>query len=349
MTSAALDPRHDRMHLPDPARERWRESFYFKFFDARLGIGGDTSIGYRPSSGHSGSLNVIWGADVPTLVATELDRYDAHDAPHPVAGMTYEPHEPFGAWSIRFDGRMNDGGLDAAVDPGAVRAVADSDRPSVAVRYELTFTPDQPAYVYREDPRWDGLFDGHVDEVGRVTGTLMVGERSYEIDARGCKDHSWGARDWARPLGWRWIDMLFEDGPEASLWRATFDGRTWLQDGAVYAGGRADPVLAFGESVAFVPRPRAERPASWSFAIRSAAHELRGHAELLRVLPLNFAMRDEHGVRMTAWIDRALYRCDLEDGRRGYGAVELQFRAPLDGDAPHPLTAAPPEPPIRRE
>jgi len=41
------------------------------------------------------------------------------------------------------------------------------------------------------------------------------------------------------------------------------------------------------------------------------------------------------------WNDRTVFRCELEDGRVGYGSAEFQFRAPEDGArAPRPLLAA---------
>jgi hypothetical protein len=40
------------------------------------------------------------------------------------------------------------------------------------------------------------------------------------------------------------------------------------------------------------------------------------------------------------WNDRTVFSCELEDGRRGYGSAEFQFRAPEDGaTAPRPLLA----------
>jgi hypothetical protein len=337
-----VEPRHDLMHAPDLTRPRWRESFYFKFWDFRHRLGGDSTIGYRPARGHSGSLNIVWGHDIPTLVASEFDHAPDHATPYPVRGLSYERlEEPFGPWRIRFAGRLNDGGSDTGCDPHAVAPASEAE--SVPVSYDLLFTPDHPPHLYRENPEWDGLFDGHVDEVGRVTGTLTVGTTTYEIDGRGCKDHSWGQRDWARPRGWRWADLLFGDGgPEASLWRATFDGEQWLQDGAIYAGGVADPLHAFAENATFARRPRAPRPATWSFDLRSAAHAIQGEAELLRVLPLAFPMRDEHGTEMTAWIDRCLYACTTTDGRQGAGTVEFQSRVPLIGEAQAPLIAVAP-------
>src|ERR1700759_3634604 len=340
MSPVDFDPNHDYVHTPDPGRERWRESYYFQFIDFKHGIGGYHGPGYRPVKGYSGVLNVLWGLDRPTLVATEKGKYTTHDTIHPVGGLTWNIIEPLRKWNITFDGVMNDGGVDPAIPVAAVTAGGEGDAAKVPASFDITFERDQPGYLYREDPRWDGLFDGHIDEVGTVTGSLTIGGESWEIDGRGSKDHSWGVRDWGKPQGWRWAEMLFEEGPELTVWRATFDGTNWLDDGAIYADGKADPITSFSESVTFAPRERADRPAVWEFDIASEHHHVKGRAEILRVVPLLFPFRDADGSRGLMWNDRTVFRCELNDGRVGYGSAEFQFRAPEDGSpAPHPLVA----------
>jgi hypothetical protein len=338
-----IDPAHDRVHTPDPTRERWRESYYFLCYDFRHRIGVCSSIGYRPVKGYSGSMHFLWGEGLPNLVAMEKGRVAEHRDVHDVAGLEYVPTEPFGPWTLRFAGPLVDGGTEVAAPSGRMVEAATFAGATEDVAYALTFTPDQPAYMYREDPAWDGLFDGHLDEVGRVTGTLRVGDREIDFDGRGSKDHSWGVRDWARPLGWRWVDMLFEDGPETTLWRVTFDGREWLADGAIFADGVAEPVTEFREAVTWAPRPgEADRPATWDFLIASASHRLRGTAEIVGVAPLLFPIRTAEGERALMWNDRCVYRCRLEDGREGFGSAEFQFRVPETGPAPRPFVAPAP-------
>jgi hypothetical protein len=342
MSAPAVDPRHDRFHVPDPGRERWRESFYFNFYDVRHNIGGYSSVGYRPAKGSFGSMQVVWGEGLATLGASEYGNYVAHEDHREVAGLLYAPVSELGPWRVTFDGQLNDAGSDVAGDQAAMAPTVKSPCLSVDVSYDLVFTPDQPAYLYAENPEWDGLFDGHLDEVGRVTGTLTVDGATFEIDARGAKDHSWGVRDWAKPKGWRWADMLFEEGSQVTLWRATFDGVRWLQDGAVYDGGEVFPLERFSEAVTFADRPRADRPAIWEFDLGAGPHRLRGRAEILNAMPLLFGITDEQGKRATMWNDRTVYRVELDDGRVGHGSAEFQFRAPADGPAPRPLISSAP-------
>jgi hypothetical protein len=341
MSPTEFDPVNDLVHVPDPGRERWRESYYFQFVDFKQGVGGYHGPGYRPKKGYTGVLHTLWRQGGSALIATEKASYVEHDRVHPVGGFEWEIVEPLKTWRIRFDGRLNDAGIDPGIPVEAVVAAADGPGATVDVSYDLTFERDKPAYMYDENPEWDGLFDGHIDEVGTVRGTLRIAGEALTINGRGSKDHSWGARDWAKPRGWRWVDLLFEEGPEATVWRATFDGTRWIDDGAIYVDGAAEKVTSFAESVTFAPRPRADRPASWEFEIASRNHRLRGRGEMICVAPLLFPFRTHEGTRGMLWNDRTVFRCELDDGRVGYGSAEFQFRAPEgDARAPRPLLSA---------
>lgn len=308
------EPRHDRSHPPRD-HPRWRESYYFSFFDERHGIGGFSSIGKRPGRGHSGSINVIWGPERPTLVASELDRFDVHDDTVRVQSLEYAAAEPYGPWRLAFDGALNDGGAAVECDHAALGTARDG---GVPVTFDLEFRPDAPAYLYEERAEWDGLFDGHVDEVGRVTGELTVGGQRYAIDGRGAKDHSWGVRDWFRVQGWRWLDVVGTGVPEAALWRATFDGERWIEDGAVYAGGATVPLRGYEERIREAPRERKPLPAAVDITLRTDERDVRVEGEIVRVVPIFFTREGE-----TAWVDRTLARCAV-DGRPAWANVEFE-------------------------
>jgi hypothetical protein len=311
----------DRVHPPGSDR-RWRESYYFSFFDARHGIGGFSSIGKRAASGHSGSINVLWGPDRPSLLASEYDTFTTLDDDHLVAGLRYTSDEPFGPWRLTFDGQLNDGGSGVEPDVAAFGPVADSKADSVDVSYDLTFTPTHPPYIYRENVAWSELFTGHVDEVGTVRGSVTIAGETIDIDGRGGKDHSWGVRNWFAPTEWRWIDLVSETGPEIAMWRADLDG--WVGDGAVFTD--ADPVITgYTDTVTTVERPgEPGKPLPTGFRGRidtaSGSHVVEG--EVVRVLPVLFARQ---GAR--AWNDRALLRTTV-DGAPGWANVEFARTVP---------------------
>jgi len=310
--------RHDRVHEPadDP---RWRESYYFSFFDPGHGIGGFSSIGKRPARGHSGSINVVWGPEIETLIASELDSFETHDDRHEAAGLGYESQEPFGSWRLRFDGELNDGGREVECDHAALGTTAASSAPKVHVSYDLTFTPAYPPYLYEHRPEWRDLFTGHVDEVGAVTGELEIDGRRYAIDGRGGKDHSWGVRDWFKAQAWRWIDLV-GDGLDAelALWRATFDGEEWVEDGAIFTNGSALALERYRERFTTAPRARKAMPDHVEVAVDAGGRTLEAEGRVVRVVPIFFGREGQ-----LSWNDRALVECRV-DGQAAWANVEFE-------------------------
>ncbi|MQA84279.1 MAG: hypothetical protein GEV03_06570 [Streptosporangiales bacterium] len=315
--------RHDRVHEPVDDR-RWRESYYFSFFDTRHGIGGFSSIGRRPASGRTGSINVIWGPDIPTLVASEFDMFEVHDDAYAAAGLTYRAEEPFGRWRVAFSGPLNVGGIGVECDHAALGPAAKSETPKARVDFDLTFAPSYPPYLYRERPEWQELFTGHVDEIGAVRGTLAIDGREYAIDGRGAKDHSWGVRDWFKPYAWRWLDLLTESAaPEVALWRASLQPDRWVDDGAVYAAGGTAALTGYRETVETQPRERKPRPGALRAEVESDGGRVGFSGRVVRVLPVLFARGDD-SERLVSWNDRALLECTYDDGSAGWANVEFE-------------------------
>jgi hypothetical protein len=322
-------PQDDRVHEPG-GDTRWRESYYFSFFDPEAGIGGFSSIGKRPAKGHAGFINVIWGPEMQTLVASEFDTFTEHDDTHSVAGMSYSAERPFGPWRLAYRGSLNDGGRGVECEHGALGPAARSEAPKVEVAFELTFTPASSPYLYGERDEWRDLFDGHIDEVGAVEGEVRIGGERHAVSGRGGKDHSWGVRDWFKPQEWRWIDAVGAEGPELELWRASFDGE-WIGDGALFGEGGAEAIATYEEEVTTAERPRKPLPVGIDVSVGSNAKQLRLSGEVVRVVPIIFG-REENGSLLTSWNDRALVRCRTESGVEAWANVEFEslLREPAD-------------------
>ncbi len=52
---------------------------------------------------------------------------------------------------------------------------------------------------------------GHYEQLIAATGTIRVGEREWDIDGFGLRDHSWGPRYWQAPWYYRWLTANFGD------------------------------------------------------------------------------------------------------------------------------------------
>ena len=75
-------------------------------------------------------------------------------------------------------------------------------------------------------PRWDflslmnltppeGHRGAHLEMAGRITGSLRLGDRTFEIDCFGHRDRSWGSRDWSTLRAIRWWSIVF--GPDLAI------------------------------------------------------------------------------------------------------------------------------------
>ena len=171
MSPTDVDPRHDLVHTPDPGRERWRESYYFQFVDFHHGIGSYHGPGYRPRQGlHRGAARPLGSRP--------------RDAGRDREGQVLRAHGGSPRRRLRVGDRR---AVEEVADPlrraaqrrwprarradrggGGRRRRRRASKINVSATTS-SFERDRPAYIYDENPEWDGLFDGHIDEVGTVT------------------------------------------------------------------------------------------------------------------------------------------------------------------------------------
>jgi hypothetical protein len=78
---------------------------------------------------------------------------------------------------------------------------------------ECTFEALHPAYAYGGHERGCPSFlaDNRLEQTGRMKGVLTIDGREIPFDTTGCRDHSWGVRDWQSSLHWKWAHMQAGD------------------------------------------------------------------------------------------------------------------------------------------
>lgn len=60
--------------------------------------------------------------------------------------------------------------------------------------------------------------DDRIEQSGRVTGLLTIGDRRIAIDTSGHRDHSWGTRDWRALHYYRWLQAQVSDRISVHFW-----------------------------------------------------------------------------------------------------------------------------------
>jgi len=98
---------------------------------------------------------------------------------------------------------------------------------SIHARFEAFHPPY--AYGFHAEGCPDYAATNRVEQAGRISGTLRIGERQIPFETFGARDHSWGTRDWQTPQHWKWLHA--QAGPDLCVhfWQIQARGKTDLR------------------------------------------------------------------------------------------------------------------------
>ena len=336
-------PEHEFPHRPgtDPL---WRESYYFNFFNPETGLGGIATIGIMPNQAKAEALLCLYRGGSRVLLFKDEAPVMGNPETIAVGPLVFERAEPQKRWRIRFQGQAAD--FENIADLGQAdraRRLESVARPELEL--DLTFVGENPVFDYHTStrarpvkfprPRLDwmtrlpahlrelrliwaqarGMRDSsHYEQAGSWSGTLRLAGRAETFSGRGCRDHSWGIRDWAAPRAWIWLSGQF--GPE--LFFNCIAVEFWLgraTAGYVFRDGKNHPLRGLQIETRFAEDGRLPK----SLRVRMApagSERLDISGELLTVIPLP----KETPGRSTLIAEG---RCQwLWQGRVGYGVAE---------------------------
>jgi hypothetical protein len=174
-----------------------------------------------------------------------------------VAGLELDCLRPLSRWSLRYHGALQE-------PPSGGRVHGRRGEPLRRCVLELEFDADADPFVpgVDDDPElvarrlgeaaWDAELvravrrasqRGYV-QLGRVVGTLALGEERIELAAAALRQHTWGVRDWAAPQR---AVQCFAVTPERRAWiqRAQFPAFT-VEGGFVADEGGLQAIHGLG-------------------------------------------------------------------------------------------------------
>ena len=177
MATVADDERHEPGAGALPL---WNESYWFPFYDPSAEIGVVFRVGMLPNQRSANAFLFI--AHHGRVVCTLVDQHAPFPAYDPrrfaASGITVDVEEPRERFRLRFA--------------------------QGAHAFDLVWRGTGPTWMYPIPPDTSAeQYPRHLEQAGRVTGTVTIGGTSHRLDAIGHRDHSWGGeRDWSKFYGW---------------------------------------------------------------------------------------------------------------------------------------------------
>jgi hypothetical protein len=293
------EPADEGRHPPG-AESLWNESWYFDFAAADGSLGGYARLGLYPNLGVAWYWAVLVGDGRPLLLVRD------HEVELPRASLevranglwaAFNCETPLDHWSL---------GLEAfavALDnPGEAYRGERGDL--TAFGLDLEWESIGPAYDYPGVTRYEVSCD--------VSGQILVGDERIEFAGPGQRDHSWGQRDWWT-FPWCWTAGRLDDGTAFHASRPEIPGIRYEPGYLQTPSGPPQPISAFTVGTPHLGAD--DLPTRLTMAL--------GPLDLV-VTPLHHGpVRLEAPDGRVTRLSRSLCRFDADDGRAGYGWLEL--------------------------
>lgn len=171
-----------RHELPDHPSAR--EALYWNLMlpEEELGL---SMYVYLKATGEASSVMLGYGPQLGPAIAehaedVELEGSDLDD--FRVGGLVVRQPEPHGVWEIEYEGED--------------------------LRLQMRYEALHEAFSYWRNPNGSPLAftnGNRVEQAGAVEGTLWRDGREIAFSTTGGHDHSWGIRDWAGMLHYKWV------------------------------------------------------------------------------------------------------------------------------------------------
>ena len=191
----------DEKPHPPGAQENWQESYVLYWHDPRQHLFGNFRLGREPNyQGGRSQFNIV-------VVSPE---------------GTYRrvSNLPLQAQDVFENGFGNgDDALRYEFDGEHIRWTLKDDGVEAKFKVEITVPPIDAHRQAGLDTA-ESILSAHVDAACRVTGSMVIKGKTYEIDAFGVRDHAWGRRDLSALRSYRWL--IADLGPGHSFVAMTF-------------------------------------------------------------------------------------------------------------------------------
>ena len=205
-----LEPSDEHMHELGP-ESNFNESMYINCFDPEHLVGGWFRMGNRANEGYAEMTVCLYLPDGKVgfmFKRPNIENNDALDA----GGLTWTMVTPFEELRVDYVGKVVV--LDEPLQMANPKE-AFTNNPYADCEVHLTFTGQGKRSMFGGEPDeshetpGEEFAKGHYEQLVEATGTIRVGDREWEMNGYGLRDHSWGPRYWQAPWYYRWLTANF--------------------------------------------------------------------------------------------------------------------------------------------
>ena len=312
-----LEPEDEYPHEPDPV-PNYNESMYLNAFDVEREVGGWFRLGNRVNEGY---------AEMTVCISLPGGRVGfAYGRPHidtnekmEAGGLSIEVVEPFKHLTVRYRGKVCL--LEEPAQMAAPR-VAFKENPWVPCEVDLDVRGVSPMYGGRpvradgseleQDPE-KSFAKAHYEQHCKVTGTMVVGEETIDVDGLGLRDKSWGPRYWQAIDWYRWLPMTFSE--DFAMMISIVNGRP---GGMVLVG---DEYHLIREATIESDWDERRYQTGMRCTVRTDHDTYEVTGTVLSLIPLRNRRTDPEGKELFTRITEAMTRFEC-NGQRGIGMSE---------------------------
>jgi hypothetical protein len=156
------------------------------------------------------------------------------------------------------------------------------------------------------------LKQNHIEQAGRITGSVVIDGERHDLDWPAVRDHSNGRRRWETSTRHGWLCGVLDDGRALCVARAKYDFISEMLAGYVTEGGRVDAIVESEHLSTVAPRP----------GMREHACRFRTRSGREYTLTTKFEHRHCFDMDDVYRIDEGMADFDL-DGAHGRGVDEF--------------------------
>lgn len=221
----------DRTFAPELETPGWTEHYAFFAHDPEKGYGTFIHIGrvIEDQTIWRGVIQVYL-PDGELLVAKYFGR-DPGDRSATAGPMRLYAEVPFRKFIVDFDGMLHRTTRAAITD----RVFQDTNAEPVKMHVE--FEAAAPVQGKQGDDQKDRAVSAfHVDQVGKINGTLRVAGKDVTFAGVGVRDHSNGVRDYSKIISHLWIHGLMPSGLAFSITVLRTTSNPTLRSASVFWG-----------------------------------------------------------------------------------------------------------------